>query len=775
MQKRYLTALAWLVLPVCLLAQQVPNMDNYQPARSSGELPPDVLQTTTEKYEHSKTKINTGQTQELQKAEDNFYLQTNYQVDQILHSGAIMVGDSMGMYVNRVADSLLANDPVTRAEINIYILRSAAVNAFATDRGSIFVTIGLLTRLHNEAELAYVLAHEIVHYKRRHVLTGYIEGVQMQQGDGKYAATTFENRYLKKHSYARNQETQADEEGFDMLVASNYDPRAAMGAFDILSMADFPFTDTLFSKSLFEAPNFVFPSEYYCDTIKHYRVDDEEEDNDLSTHPSVYKRRKNIKKRFGKLEGGDTLGQKFLVSESMFYRVRAMAMFEEAALWTNEGDFKEAVYINQSIQKTYPGNYYLEKEMVRSLYGITIKKNTAFSFQNLQELLDALFSGESTGGDKDERPTGEMQRTTFFISSVDRDGWNVAAAKYAWRVHQMFPEDKDILFWCEGLFRELTVENDVRLKDFSKNDSLFVLIGNKVLSDTGLTRKVKVNTPEGRFQVVMDHMNEDSLQGVKYWEFAFIEELKDSTFVDMFRRAMDYADSLEVVDDAEEFMSNKSYKERKKEEEERLYGPQGLQKVVFVNPIYQTYDSRIDNGQLDVRKSINGRFAMMQAMKESAKSTGIECDILDPENMDSTEVGKFNDLMIMSDWFTQRDNFKEGDPLPVHQEQMNKMAEKYGTKYFIWSAYYTSRTPRTGKLVRALSLAFVPLAPITAYRLFTPREDVYFVAICYDITTGKMVWAVQREILKQKSTDAKLKLQMYDMMRMLATPKKETK
>ncbi len=774
MHKRFLTALSWILLPVCSLAQQVPNMDNYQPARSNGELPPDVLQTTTEKYERSKTKINTGQSEELQKAEDDFYLQTNYQVDQILHSGSIMVGDSMGMYVNRVADSLLANDPETRAQINIYILRSATVNAFATDRGSIFVTIGLLTRLRNEAELAYVLAHEIIHYKRRHVLTGYIEGVQMQKGDGKYAATTFENRYLKKHSYARNQETQADEEGFDMLVASNYDPRAAMGAFDILAMADFPFTDTLFSKSLFEAPNFVFPSKYYSDTIKEYRIDDQEEDNDLATHPSVYKRRKNIKKRFTKLEGGDTLGAKFLVSESLFYRVRARAMFEEAALWTNEGTFKEGVYINQAIQKTYPNNYYLRKEMVRALYAVTIKKNVAFSFGDLEELLSALFSGEASL-EGDERPTGEMERATLFMGKTDREGWNVAAAKYAWAVHKQFPVDKDIALWSDGLFQELTVNNDIRLKDFSKNDSLFVLIGNKVLADTGLVKKVKNNTPEARFQVVLDNMNEDSLQDVEYWEFAFIEELKDSVFVQMFRSAMEFADSLQLIADAKEFSGEKNSKKERKQREEELYGPQGLSKVVFVNPIYQTYDSRIENGQLDVRKSIAGRFAMMQAMTSSAKAMGMECEILDPENMDSTNVDKFNDLMLMSNWFAQKGNFKENDPLPVEQEQMNSLAKKYGTKYFMWIAYHTSRIPRTGKLVRALSLAFVPLAPLTAYRLFTPREDIYFVAICYDITTGKMVWAVEREIEKQKATDARLQLQMYDMMRMLASPKKVSK
>ncbi len=774
MLKRNAFLLAFLVLPAFLLAQQVPNMDNYTPARSSGTLPPDILQTTDEKYERSKTQINTGQSEELQKAEDNFYLQNNYQVDQILHSGAIMVGDSMGLYVNRVADSLLAKDPVLRAQINIYILRSPVVNAFATDRGSIFVTVGLLTRLSNEAELAYVLAHEIVHFKRRHVLTGYIEGVQMQEGQGKYEATTFENRFLKKHSYARSQETQADEEGFDMLVASNYDPRAAMGAFDILAEADFPFTDTLFSKSLFESPYFVFPSEYYADTIKHYRIDDEEEDNDLSTHPSVFKRRKNIKRRLIKLRE-DTLGAKFLVSESMFYRVRAMAMFEETSLRINDGEYKESVYINQSVQKTYPGNYFLEKEMVRAIFAITVKKNTSFFFGDLEELLAALFSGEGGGDDDDGQPTGEMARTTSFIDKTDRDGWNIAAVKYAWAVHKKFPEDKDITVWCVGLFRELTVENDVRIKDFNDDDSLFLTIGNKVLSDTGLVRKVKQNSPEGRFQVVLDHMHEDSLNGVKYWEFAFIEEMKDSTFTAMFRSAMEYADSLETSEDLEDLMTGKQLKTLEKETNENFYGPQGLTKVVIVNPIYQSYDSKIDNGQLDVRKSISGRAAMMAAMNSSAKQVGMECEILDPENMDSTDMDKFNDLMIMSDWFTQKGNFKEGDGLPVAQEQMNLMVQKYGTKYFMWTAYYTSRTKRTGKVFRALSLAFLPLAPITAYRLFTPREDVYFVAILYDVTTGKPVWGVQRELLKQKSTDARLKLHMYDMMRMLATPKKATK
>jgi hypothetical protein len=223
---------------------------------------------------------------------------------------------------------------------------------------------------------------------------------------------------------------------------------------------------------------------------------------------------------------------------------------------------------------------------------------------------------------------------------------------------------------------------------------------------------------------------------------------------------------VEAVREIKQEMTSGQRKELEKETNENFFGPQGLTKIVVINPIYQSYDSRIENGMLDVRKSINGRTAMMGAMQESAKAVGMECEILDPENMDSTDTEKFNDLMIMNDWFSQKGNFKDGDGLPVEQEQMDKMAQKYGTKYFMWCAYYTNREPRRGTLFRVLSLAFLPLAPQTAYRLATPREDVYFVAVLYD---------VQRELTKQRPTEAKLKLQMYDMMRMLASPKKAKK
>jgi predicted Zn-dependent protease len=51
------------------------------------------------------------------------------------------------------------------------VLDDAGFNAFATPGGYIFVTKGLLDRMHSEAELAGVLAHEIGHVLKKHHLS----------------------------------------------------------------------------------------------------------------------------------------------------------------------------------------------------------------------------------------------------------------------------------------------------------------------------------------------------------------------------------------------------------------------------------------------------------------------------------------------------------------------------------------------------------------------------------------------------------------------------
>ncbi|HEU4718506.1 MAG TPA: M48 family metalloprotease [Bacteroidia bacterium] len=759
------------LVPLLLPAQQKPNMDNYQPPQSNGPLPPNFLISTVDKYEQDRQKIQQNQDKKMQKAEDDFYLQTNYSVDQMCFSGEVLVNDTMGQYVNRVADTLLWNDKETRKNISFYILRSPIVNAFTTDQGIIFVTVGLLTRLDNEAELAFVLGHEITHYKHHHVYIGYVEGVKMQQGMGQYEATTFENRYLKRHRYARSQESQADDEGFDMMVAAGYDPHAAIKAFDILALADYPFSDTTFNKSFFETNYLIFPSKYQPDTVKGIRPDNEDEDDDLATHPSTYKRRKAIIHKFNKLQ--DTTGALFKVSESMFWRVKAIARFEECSEHSQDQEFSEAMYSDYVMQSSYPDNYYLEKEMVRAMYASVIEKNKTLNLDDLMALFQSLF----IIGGPDDRPVGEQGRLKGFVSKADATGWNIAALHYAWDVHKKYPDDPDISYWCTGLFRELTLKNKVRIGEFEKNDTEFVHFGNRILKDTAIVNHSKIATPAERYQLALDHMSKDSIDTYHYWQFAFIDDLKDSAFVAQFKEATVWADSVHLQDSLWYMQSTRAQDKSKGEIESDLSGPQGITKLVAVNPVYIAYIDHGDDGdqEVDVRNSLDGHSLLVDEMKKDAKMFNLDLTLLDESGLDTSSVDRFNDLSVASQWFAQRDNYTDHQVLPYSQEKMKALAQKYGTPYFMWSAYITYKGKRRGNLWRALSFLVTPLAPHIAYRMLTPHEDVYYIAIIYDVNTGYPVFVQKTQMSNQHENKSRLRLHVFDLFHQITEPKKKKK
>ncbi len=73
-------------------------------------------------------------------------------------------------YINLVGKTIA--DVSDRPNLNFHfaILNSQDQNAFAAPGGYIFVTIGLLKTLKNEAELAGVLAHEVAHITQKHML-----------------------------------------------------------------------------------------------------------------------------------------------------------------------------------------------------------------------------------------------------------------------------------------------------------------------------------------------------------------------------------------------------------------------------------------------------------------------------------------------------------------------------------------------------------------------------------------------------------------------------
>ena len=93
---------------------------------------------------------------------------------ELLSKGLIYKEVESNKYINEIAEKI---SPVVNSHIDIkfFIIKDSSVNAFALPNGNIYINLGLISRLDNEHELAFVIAHELAHVIERHGLKKYVD------------------------------------------------------------------------------------------------------------------------------------------------------------------------------------------------------------------------------------------------------------------------------------------------------------------------------------------------------------------------------------------------------------------------------------------------------------------------------------------------------------------------------------------------------------------------------------------------------------------------
>ena len=120
------------------------------------------------------------------------------------------------------------------------------VNAFALPGGQIFITLGLLNKLQNEAELAGVLGHEMGHVLERHTAEQMAKnqlGQALVLGAGTAASSnesqnavmiaSFVNQMIQLR-YGRQDESEADQWGIRLTTEAGFDPKAMIQVMEVL-------------------------------------------------------------------------------------------------------------------------------------------------------------------------------------------------------------------------------------------------------------------------------------------------------------------------------------------------------------------------------------------------------------------------------------------------------------------------------------------------------------------------------------------------------------
>ncbi len=166
----------------------------------------------------------------------------------LAESGFLYEDQDLETYLNEVVRRLQPPSIRARGPITVKVIKDPHLNAFVFPNGVIYVQTGILARLDNEAQLAVLLAHEMIHYLHRHTFKAFGGYESRRGGDesqergvnhlsrvGDFLnrlGTTLSMAFMVGYSQAL--ETEADVAGMALVAEAGYEPGEAIRLFEHL-------------------------------------------------------------------------------------------------------------------------------------------------------------------------------------------------------------------------------------------------------------------------------------------------------------------------------------------------------------------------------------------------------------------------------------------------------------------------------------------------------------------------------------------------------------
>lgn len=391
---------------VCFVPAQ--NFEAYKPLKCEGPVPELFTQYAKNRaIDSANASKARGGTKFERRVLTEYNVSNIFFLDQMLSSGRITYGDEVTKYLNKVLDTILLEQTELRKSLSIFTLRSTSANAFITGYGYIFVTTGLLARLHNESELAYILCHEISHYTHKHSFEA-TERSEKLKSDSRFNFQKFEEGIKKLYQFSRENELEADREGLKLYLTTRYADSSSIKSLMVLDSLDNPFlTSSRLNRNFIETSKYKLSSDLNTKISKKMLnkvvVSDEDEEEldsrevkttgrksnkkeseeiesaeDYSTHPELSKRISILRKLLDTVAESRRANLLFCNGESEFTKINKIACYETVYLTSIFGQLGNAIYLTVAIEEKYGHNEFISKIKAICIYkSIMLKMKNA--------------------------------------------------------------------------------------------------------------------------------------------------------------------------------------------------------------------------------------------------------------------------------------------------------------------------------------------------------------------------------------------------------------
>jgi len=678
----YLSLFQILFLVVAARAQQYEY--DYAVSLYKGKLPNEFVSSPTN---FIKNELNNSilKNKKSKLKEKNLIYASNYEIKELFLSGYVLFGDTITQYVRAVSEEIIKVHPDLAGKFKIYVVRSTDVNAYCFENGTIFVNIGLIAKLENEAELAYILCHEFVHYMKGHSLKRVLEFDKIDKQKEKRRKMADKN--LLKYKFSKENETEADTMGLTLYSKTGYKIKSAISALEMLQYAELPFEETDFDFSIFESKNYKLPSSYFLAVTNPIKDEDKRDDSYL-THPNIYKRKNQVTDLM-KNYGNNTDSILYLVSKEYFETVREICRFECSRMFLVERDYLNALKWSYLLKKKYPQNKFAEKIFSKSLYALTLYKNGDLRYDNNSFHQNAIADYTKV--------EGKFQQLNYFFTSIPALELNVLTSKY--------------------LFSNY-LNNDFTDKIyFNFTDSVLC----RLFEKTGVDIEV------------FEHADIEKI----YYSKAFYEfESNDEFKALLFKQAM--ANSRIAGVDL------KTFKLRKRNIKPTGKYVGSISNVVIFNPVfdYEKYNKKRYHKSFKI--SQRKKEKLVKSIEKRLKRKDVKSNTVDAENFSIEDGEEFNNYINTTLWLNERlDAGSDSYYNVLATDDINLIVQKQETPYILYVEVESKelKNRQIGAAIAVFILyggSVVPI-PFLIYKVVENPKDISMNFYLMNIQTGEMI------------------------------------